>query len=265
MEYDDRLRVTCGEVTLHLKHARGETEDATWTWIPERKALFPGDLFIWAVPNAGNPQKVQRYLMEWAVALREMAALGAEVMVPGHGVPIFGADRITAALNDTAELLESLETQTVALMNTGASLDKVLHAVEVPSHLRDQPYLQAVYDHPEFLVRNVWRLYGGWHDGEPDNLMPAPRAKQASEWVKLAGGLDNVLQRASELHDAGDLQLACHVIEFAVLAHPGSTEAHELRAKIYTARSEQQTSSMARNILAHAALASGEGKRDLFE
>ena len=81
--------------------------------------------------------------------------------MPGHGVPIFGSERIATALNHTAELLESLETQTLALMNTGASLDTVIHSVEVPAHLRDQPYLQAVYDHPEFLVRNVWRLYGG--------------------------------------------------------------------------------------------------------
>ncbi len=29
VEYDDRLRVTSGDLTLELKHARGETEDAT--------------------------------------------------------------------------------------------------------------------------------------------------------------------------------------------------------------------------------------------
>ena len=23
----------------------------------------------------------------------------------------------------------------------------------------------AVYDEPEFIVRNIWRLYGGWYDG----------------------------------------------------------------------------------------------------
>jgi len=217
------------------------------------------------VPNAGNPQKVQRYLTEWAVALREMAALEAEVMVPGHGIPIFGTARITQALTDTAELLESLESQTLALMNTGATLDRAIHEVEVPAHLRDQPYLQAVYDHPEFLVRNVWQLYGGWHDGEPDNLMPAPRAQQAKEWVALAGSVERVMERGAELLDAGDLRLACHIIEFAVMAEPGSTEAHRLRGKIYTSRAELQSSSMAKNILGHAALASAESKRDLFE
>src|SRR5205085_12694370 len=87
-----------GDLTFELRHARGETDDATWTWIPERKIVAPGDLFIWAAPNAGNPQKVQRYCGEWAVALREMSALGAEVMLPGHGMPIFGVDRVRKAL-----------------------------------------------------------------------------------------------------------------------------------------------------------------------
>ena len=72
--------------TFELRHARGETDDATWTWIPELKALHPGDLFIWAVPNAGNPQKVQRYLSDWATALREMAALEPELLPAGAAV-----------------------------------------------------------------------------------------------------------------------------------------------------------------------------------
>jgi len=215
------------------------------------------------VPNAGNPQKVQRWCGEWAAALREMAALGAETMIPGHGIPIFGADRVREALGDTAELLESLEGQVLALMNEGATLDRVLHEVVMPERLMEKPYLRPVYDHPQFLLRNIWRLYGGWYDGEPDNLLPAPRAQQAKAWVELAGGVDRVLQKARELVAAGDARLACHLVEYAVLAEPASKDAHAVRSEVYAARSKEQTSSMARNILNHAALASAQGKRDL--
>jgi alkyl sulfatase BDS1-like metallo-beta-lactamase superfamily hydrolase len=263
VEFHDRLTFRSGRLTFELHHARGETEDAVWTWIPESKILAPGDLFIWATPNAGNPQKVQRYPGEWAAALRIMAALGAELMIPGHGLPLFGADRIRTALTDTAELLESIESQVLALMNSGATLDRVIHQVRPPGHLLEKPYLRPVYDHPEFIARNVWRLYGGWHDGEPDNLLPAPRSEQAREWVALAGGLGRVLDRAATLAADGNVRLACHLIEFAVLAEPDSAEVHKLRQSIYEARSREQVSSMARNILNHAALASAEGKRDL--
>ena len=261
--YSQSLTLRQGDLTFELRHTRGETEDATWTWVPEKKILAPGDLFIYATPNAGNPQKVQRYVGEWAAGLREMAALGAELMLPGHGFPIFGGDRIKTALTDTAELLESIEGQVLALMNTGASLDTVLHSVTAPAHLLEKPYLRVVYDHPEFLVRNVWRLYGGWHDGEPDNLLPAPRLQQAREWVELAGGLERVLDRAAALRAEGDLRMACHLVEYAVIAEPGSRAAHALRAEIYAARAALETSSMSRNILNHAALSSQQGKRDI--
>ncbi len=71
--YDRTLRFERDGVALELQHARGETDDATWVWWPERRILWTGDLFIWVAPNAGNPQKVQRYAAEWAAALREMA------------------------------------------------------------------------------------------------------------------------------------------------------------------------------------------------
>ena len=261
--YHDRLTFRSGNLTFELNHGRGETDDATWTWIPERKILAPGDLFIWAASNAGNPQKVQRFAGEWAAALRKMCALGAETMLPGHGLPIFGADRIREALTDTADLLDSLESQVLALMNAGAPLDRVLHEVEMPAHLLAKPYLRPVYDHPQFILRNIWRLYGGWYDGEPDNLLPAPRAEQAREWVAMAGGIDKVLARASALKAEGNLRLACHIVEFAVLAEPSSKDAHAVRADVYGARSKLEESSMSRNILNHAALASEQGKRDL--
>ena len=148
-------------------------------------------------------------------------------------------------------------------MNTGCTLDRVIHEVQIPAHLLEKPYLKPVYDDPQFLIRNVWRLYGGWYDGEPDNLLPAPRAEQAAEWIHLSGGIAKVLARVEELEAAGNLRLACHLVEYAVIAEPGSKEAHELRAQVYSARSKLQESSMARNILNHAALASAQGKRDL--
>jgi alkyl sulfatase BDS1-like metallo-beta-lactamase superfamily hydrolase len=261
--YEEALTVRRGELTLELHHGRGETDDATWTFVPERRILHAGDLFVYCVPNAGNPQKVQRYVSDWAVALRTMAGLDAEILVSGHGLPVFGADRIRTALSDTAELLESLEAQTLALMNRGLPLDRVIQEVEVPPHLRDKPYLRPVYDHPQFVVRNIWRRYGGWYDGEPDNLLPAPRAEQAAAWVDLAGGVGAVLARALALAEEGNLRLACHLVEAAVLAEPASPEVHAARARIYEGRAVTQESSMARNILRHAALASQSGRRDL--
>ena len=64
--YADELDLEVGGTRLALRHEKGETDDHTVTWLPDRRVLCCGDLFIWASPNAGNPQKVQRYPREWA-------------------------------------------------------------------------------------------------------------------------------------------------------------------------------------------------------
>jgi alkyl sulfatase BDS1-like metallo-beta-lactamase superfamily hydrolase len=251
--YRDRLDLDVGEVRFELHHTLGETDDHTWTWVPSRRVLCPGDLFIWCAPNAGNPQKVQRYPREWAAALRTMADCGAELMLPGHGLPIVGANRVRSALDNTATLLESLHDQTVALMNAGARLDEIVHTVEAPAHLLDKPYLRPIYDDPEFVVRNTWRLYGGWFDGNPAHLKPAPDAALAAEIAALCGGADRLAERARQLAEAGALRLAGHLAEYAALAAPGAKDAHAARATVNELRAEAETSLMASALFAWAA------------
>ncbi len=250
--YRDTHSVEIGSVRAELRHCRGETDDHTWTWFPDQRVVCTGDLFIWASPNAGNPQKVQRYAREWAVGLRQMVALEPEFLLPGHGLPVVGADRVRQALTDTADLLDSLHDQTVALMNQGARLDEIIHTVRVPSALADRPYLRPVYDDPEFIVRNVWRLYGGWYDGNPASLKPAPEAALAAEVAELSGGANRLADRALEVADS-DLRLAGHLAEFAALAAPGDAGVQRIRAEVNRRRAEEETSTMAKGVFAWAA------------
>jgi alkyl sulfatase BDS1-like metallo-beta-lactamase superfamily hydrolase len=251
--YASQLTLGLDGIDAELHHARGETDDHTWVWLPSLRVLCTGDLFIWAVPNAGNPQKVQRYPRQWAEALRKMAALGPEVLLPGHGVPIYGEARVHAALSETAELLELLHDKALAMMNAGATLEEIVRAIVVPAHLAERPYLQPIYDEPEFIVRNVWRLYGGWWDGDPAALKPAPATALAREVAAMAGGVAALMTRAEERAAAGELALACQLAEWAAHAAPDDAGVIEARRKIYRARAESETSLMARGIFRDAA------------
>jgi len=246
--YSDVVGLRVGDTELELHHARGETDDHTWTWVPDRKAVFIGDLFMWNFPNAGNPQKVQRHPGEWAHALREVAARRPELLLPAHGLPIGGAARIATVLDNTATALEYLVESTVALMNQGADLDTIIHTVSVPANLADLPYLVPFYDEPEFVVRNIWRLYGGWWDGDPSSLKPSPKARLAGEVAALAGGPVALARRAAEVAESGDLALACHLVEMAANAAPHDFAVHEIRADVYTKRRSEASSLMARGI-----------------
>jgi alkyl sulfatase BDS1-like metallo-beta-lactamase superfamily hydrolase len=196
---------------------------------------------------------VQRYPIEQAVALERMAALSPELLLPGHGPPIEGVDRVREALTDTAALLRHLHDATVALMNEGASLDAILGSVRAPKHLLERPWLRPVYDEPEFVVRNVWRLYGGWWDGNPARLKPARDAEVSREVAALAGGANVLARRAEALSAAGDHALACQVVEWAARAAPDDEAIAAVRATVYASRTEAEGSLMAKGIFGDAA------------
>jgi alkyl sulfatase BDS1-like metallo-beta-lactamase superfamily hydrolase len=251
--YSLDLDVEVGGERFELHHGKGETDDHTWVWWPERRTLCTGDMFIWASPNCGNPQKVQRYPREWAQALRQMAALDAELLLPGHGWPIAGADRVRQALGDTADLLDHLVNETLAMMNAGARLDEIVHTVHAPAHLLERPYLRPVYDEPEFVVRTVWRLYGGWYDGNPAHLKPAPDAVLARELADLAGGAGALADRALAVAAAGDLRLAGHLVELAAQAAPADAGVHRARAMVFGERAGTELSTMSKGVFSWAA------------
>ena len=267
--YHETLQLDVGGVGFSLRHEKGETDDHTVTWQGDARVLCCGDLFIWASPNAGNPQKVQRYPREWAAALRRMLTLDAEFLLPGHGFPVIGAGRVRQALTDTADLLDSLVDQTLEVMNAGGRLDDAIHSVTVPAGLAERPYLQPVYDEPEFIVHTVWRLYGGWWDGNPATLQPAPERALATELAELAGGAGALAARALELlelagggperapdaADAADraLRLAGHLAEQAWLADPSDPAVQRTRQQVFAARAARATSTMARGVFTWAA------------
>jgi alkyl sulfatase BDS1-like metallo-beta-lactamase superfamily hydrolase len=263
--FSDRSGFRVGDLAVELRHARGETDDHAWAWIPERRAVVAGDFFIWMFPNAGNPQKVQRYPSEWATALREMAALEPELFLPAHGLPIGGAARIAEVLDTVAGVLERLVADVVAAMNAGATLDEILHDVRVDPEVLTLPYLVPNYDEPEFVIHNIWRLYGGWWDGDPSNLKPPRRADLAAEVTSLAGGVEAVVRRAMELADSGDLRLACSLIEMAAVVAGPDPAVHGSRADIYRRRRAEETSLMARGVFGQTMRASADIAPDASE
>ena len=95
-----------------------------------------------------------------------------------------------------------------------------MHTVRVDEALTQLPYLRPLYDEPEFVVRNVWRRYGGWWDGDPSHLKPAPADALA--------------------------------VELAAQAAPEDPSVHEVRADLYERRRRQETSLMTKGIFAAA-------------
>jgi glyoxylase-like metal-dependent hydrolase (beta-lactamase superfamily II) len=250
--YEDSLQLVVGGETFELHHARGETDDATWVYAPGRKILCPGDFWIGCAPNAGNPQKVQRYAEEWRDALLHMASMNADLALPGHGAPLVGADNIRTMLTDAAEYLRIVVEQTLAGLNAGKRHEEIVASVKIPEELASKPYLLPAYDRPEFIARNVIRLHAGWWDGFAANLLPAAPEVRAKEIATLAGGVGALVARARTLAES-DLPLACHLAEWALLAAPDEVTVRELVRDVFLARAKGEPSLMARSIFERAA------------
>ena len=116
-----------------------------------------------------------------------------------------------------------------------------------------KPYLRPLYDEPEFVVRGVWRQFGGWWDGAASRLKPSPDAHLAIAVAELAGGAEALLRRAERAAADGDLRLACHFADLAGWAAPDDPTIHGGRAAIYLARCNSEPSLMSKGIFAAAA------------
>ena len=103
-----RSTLDVGGERFELHHARGETDDATWVWAPARtRRCSRATCSSGRRPTAATRRRCSATRRDWAVAFRTMAALDAEVLLPGHGLPIVGADRVHQALAETARSCSS--------------------------------------------------------------------------------------------------------------------------------------------------------------
>jgi alkyl sulfatase BDS1-like metallo-beta-lactamase superfamily hydrolase len=260
--YEDRLELDgLGGQPIECRHGLGETDDHTWVWVPGSRVIVGGDFIVSSLPNAGTPFRVQRYVLEWAEALEEMASLDPAAVVSGHG-GVF-REHALEMLRTTARALRYLDGEVVRRLNEGQWQEQVLAEVELPEDLATSSYLQPLYGCTAFAVRDVMRRYMGWYDGNPSMLFPSSRAEVAHEVVTLAGGTGPVLDRARALaasEATADLQRALHLVDFVLFHGDGRlAEAHGLKAELLDARAGRERSFVAHNILASAAVLEREG------
>ncbi len=81
--FDDELTLTLGGHTVRCIHTPGHTPPQTTVFLPEEGVAFTGDNVFHRVKTfiqEGDP-------WEWLASLDRIRALGAEVIVPGHGEP----------------------------------------------------------------------------------------------------------------------------------------------------------------------------------
>ena len=233
--FEDRLELEIGGETFVLQHRRGETDDHLYVWVPGRRILASADFYQGFLPNAGNGKRVQRYVEEWAQAMREMAALRPEIVLPAHGAALDDPATIQENFGVLAETLEYVVQHTVEGLNRGLRKDEISRSVRLPERLARHPSMNVQYVSARDISKMVIRQYTGWWDDFPSHWSPSDAELRAAQIVELAGGI-GALVSATRQTLGEDVQLACHLADWAWLASPDEPAVQQLVLDVYKAR-----------------------------
>ena len=250
-----------GNINFEIYHDKGETDDSLWLWVPEKKVIFAGDLVMNpSFPNIGNPNKVQRYPHDWAIAMEKMLTKDAEFIVPGHGKLIEGKKDVEEALSIRAESMHFVHDEVVKRLNEGKWFEQIYHEMmEIfPEKFKNHKFLRGTYGCYRFGIHATYRLYHGWYNtGNPTDLFPAKSDDIAKEFLQI-NSPEKYLEHGNKLYEQGNLQLALHMLDIIIkgseLVDKNTLiEAYDLKSKILKIKAKEETSFIARNSLLNGA------------
>jgi alkyl sulfatase BDS1-like metallo-beta-lactamase superfamily hydrolase len=161
-----------------------------------------------------KPRLVRNFLS----SMEKLRALGAEIIITGHGEPIHGAERIRADIERMIGAITWLRDYTFEGMNAGKDVHTLMREVELPDELKIGEFHGKV----SWAVKSIWREYSGWfhyEDGTTE-LYGVPRSSVYGDIAELAGGAAKLAERARAKLDAGQPLEALHLTDIALGAEP---------------------------------------------
>ena len=215
--------------------------------------LYTGDLFIWAAPNAGNPKKCSATRASGrGLAGDGRPRRGGAAMRPRRPRIRPGARRASPARHRRLSPI-------LARWNRGA--DERRGAARPPDrgsapprgNWRKKPYLQPIYDEPEFIVRNIHRCYGGWHNDVTARSQAGAARPAGARNRRARRRRRNPRQPRCGAGRRRRFSIGLPSARLGADAAPDSKEVHAVRADVYAQRARRESSTMARGIFRAAA------------
>lgn len=220
--FDEKYQFTLGGVEFDLLSTPGETPDHLTVWIRAYKTAFIGDNY----DAAGLPEPMSfpnlstlrgskpRWALDWISSIDKVLALKPEILLMGHGKPIFGNAEITRRLTRFRDAIQYVHDETVRGMNSGKDVFTLMREIKLPESFN----LTEAFGRVSWSVRGIYEGYGGWFDMNPSSMYEVPAASVYPDLVKLAGGPEPLVRLALEKLEAGEPVEALHLTDI-VLAY----------------------------------------------
>jgi alkyl sulfatase BDS1-like metallo-beta-lactamase superfamily hydrolase len=233
--FDGKYEFTLGGIKFELFSTPGETPDHLTVWLPAYKIAFIGDNYA----GIGIPEPMSfpniyairgtkpRPALDWIKSIDTVLALKPEVVLNGHGDPIFGQEEIARKLTRYRDAIQYVHDETVKGMDSGKDVYTLMQEIKLPTNYN----LSEVFGKVSWSVRGIYDGYAGWYDGNPSSMYELPPSSVYPDLVKLAGGPGRVAQLALEKLQAGKPVEALHLTDVALAADPKNEAALSARIK----------------------------------
>src|SRR3984885_10544981 len=254
--FDEKYTFTLGGVRFELQSTPGETPDHLTVWIPEYKIAFIGDNYN----GFGEPEPMSfpnlyairgtkpRWALDWIASIDKVLALKPEVVLSGHGEPIFGNAEITRRLTRFRDAIQYVHDETVKGMNAGKDVFTLMHEVKLPPGSD----LSETFGKVSWSVRGIYDGYAGWFDMNPSNMYEDPPSSIYPDLVKLAGGAEPLVQLASDKVKAGKPVEALHLTDVVLAGDPANRAALRARLEALTYLHDHTENYIEAGFLEHA-------------
>ncbi len=248
--YIDEMELNTSGRRITLVHCHAETDDGTGLWFPDDGILYGANATIGSFPNIGSPLRSPRDPRAWADQLDKYLEYPAETLIREYGPEIHGAENIREMLTTVRDALRYIRSETIARMNAGMVIEDVVNDIEFPAEYAESPWLPQSYGCVDYVVREVWRIEAGWWDRNITSLHPAPVSQSTEAVLDAITDKQAVLDAARKHLDAGEPQLALHVVDLLAMATadtPEVSEAREIKRAIAEVLAEASPTYMSEN------------------
>ena len=229
--FKDELKIEIAGINLELYHAPGETNDQIFVWLPDHKALMPGDNIYNTFPNLYTIRgTTHRNVIGWVKSLDHMRSFNPEYLFPSHTKPLSGED-VMSSLTIYRDAIQYVHDQTIRLMNEGYYPDEIVELIELPDELSSSTFLREFYGTIRWSVKSIYSGYLGWFNGNPADLDPLSRKEKAIRISNLAGGDENLFNELKRAVKDEDMQWALQLSEHLINLEYKISETNKLKSK----------------------------------
>ena len=209
--FQDNLKLTIAGIDIELYHAPGETNDQLFVWLPNKKALMPGDNIYRTFPNLYTIRgTTHREVKGWVDSLDQMRSFNPQYLFPSHTRPLQGT-AVMETLTIYRDAIQYVHDQTIRLMNKGYYPDQIIEMIQLPKEVASSPFLKEFYGTVRWSVKSIFNGYLGWFSGNISELDPLSRLEEAKRFSTMVGGEQNLFLELEKAIKDQDMQWALQI------------------------------------------------------